>query len=258
MFRERIEAVTVACGYGDFLAAAMPFNLPHLDGWTVVTTPDDEETRAVCHKYRVHCLVTEDARRDGTFSKGRLLERGLHHVRYNEWVLLLDADVVLPARFRDALARAHPDPACLYGCDRVMVRGWADWQRLLASGWLTGTDWHPHGVAFPPGFAVGGRWAGADGYVPCGFFQLLHRIGGQEEWRGGRAKPFPVGHGTAARGDIQYGMQFDRRKRVLIPELVVAHLESEVCRQGANWKGRTTARFGPPAAGTPAAALGSC
>lgn len=40
-------------------------------------------------------------------------------------------------------------------------------------------------------------------------------------------------------------LQWDRRKRALIPELLVAHLESEAAPTGANWEGRTTARFGP-------------
>jgi hypothetical protein len=38
---------------------------------------------------------------------------------------------------------------------------------------------------------------------------------------------------------------WDRQFRVLLPEVVVLHLESEQAQQGANWRGRTTVPFGP-------------
>jgi hypothetical protein len=54
-----------------------------------------------------------------------------------------------------------------------------------------------------------------------------------------------VGHSDAARTDVQFGLQWDRERRALVPELVVLHLESEDAGVGANWSGRTTRPFGP-------------
>jgi hypothetical protein len=54
-----------------------------------------------------------------------------------------------------------------------------------------------------------------------------------------------VGHSDAARTDVQFGLQWDRHRRALVPELVVLHLESEDAVTGANWSGRTTRPFGP-------------
>ncbi|OWK45741.1 hypothetical protein [Fimbriiglobus ruber] len=254
MLREPIHAVTVCVGYGDFLAAAAPHNAPLFDRWTVVTAADDAETREVCRQHRLHCLVTADHERDGAFSKGRAVERGLQHLPASGWILHVDADVVLPARTHDILARSHLDPAKIYGADRFLVRTHADWLRLLATGWPghTFSD-HPHAIAPPTGFAVGARWAGSDGYVPIGYFQLWHRTGGGEERHGCRTKPYPSGHGSACREDVQFALQWDRRDRQLVPELFVAHLESEPARRGANWKGRTTARFGPTSGSRPLA-----
>jgi hypothetical protein len=130
-----------------------------------------------------------------------------------------------------------------------MVRSWDKWQRLVQDGWVHSAKLgHPHSVGAPYGLEIGSRWVGTDGYVPIGFFQLWHRLGGVEEWRGTRVKTYPLSHGSACRTDVQFGLTFDRRNRVLLPELYVAHLESEQCKLGANWKGRTTKRFGPPAA----------
>ena len=43
--RINIEAVTVCVGYGDFLAAVVPWNAPHFNRWIIVTEEQDAETR---------------------------------------------------------------------------------------------------------------------------------------------------------------------------------------------------------------------
>ena len=96
----RIEAVIVCVGYGDFLAATLPENLPLLDDLVVVTSPDDEETRAVCRKHSVHHVLSEDHRRDGPFNKARMIQRGFDQIGAQDWILHLDADIVLPRKFR--------------------------------------------------------------------------------------------------------------------------------------------------------------
>jgi hypothetical protein len=247
MFREPLSVVTVSQGYGDFLRVTAPLNRGLFDRWVVVTSPADELTQEVCRKFNLRCVVTADGTRDGEFGKGRLIERGLQHLPAEGWVMHLDADIVLPRSFRHDLERAHLDQSCIHGFDRVMVKGWDQWERLKVSGWLDNpSPWHPHGVEWPKGFEVGARWAGGDGWVPIGFAQLWHRNGGGEEWRGARVKSYPSGHGNACREDVQHGLQFDRRKRVLIPEVICVHLESEPCKTGTNWRGRKTKPFEPP------------
>jgi hypothetical protein len=80
--------------------------------------------------------------------------------------------------------------------------------------------------------------------------QLWHAAA--DEWHGVRVRAYNHRHGDACRTDVQFGMQWDRRRRVFLPEVVAVHLESEPAELGANWNGRTTRRFGPT--GTSAAA----
>lgn len=243
----KIEAVTVCVGYADFLAETVKFNAGLLDRLIVITEAADTETREVCRRHSLQVLVSEDHRRGdatdgGNFNKGRLIERGLQHLSADGWRLHIDADVVLPNKFRHLLNAAHLDERNIYGCDRVMVKTEEAWKRLQASHWLA-HDYHCR-VSPPAGFQIGSRWAHHDaGYVPIGFFQLWHSS--EDQFRGSRVKPYPVHHNDACRTDVQHALQWDRRRRDLIPELLVVHLESEVCRHGANWKGRTTKRFGP-------------
>lgn len=241
----KIEAVTVCVGYDDFLNIVAPHNIPHLDRWIIVTSPEDEKTREVCRHYNLECLVTEDGKgENNSFAKGRMIERGLQHLSAQGWRLHLDSDIVLPGRFTHLLDIASLQEDVIYGTDRVLVKSYEEWQKLLATKYLYNHhDYHCR-INFPAGFAVGTRWASIHaGYCPIGFFQLWHSS--MDEWRGIRTKPYPKHHNTACRTDVQHSLQWDRKKRQLIPEIIVVHLESEPCPMGANWNGRKTKRFGP-------------
>jgi hypothetical protein len=241
----RVEAVTVCVGYGDFLAATLPENLPVLDDLVVITTAEDEETRAVCRRHSVHHILSDDHKRDGPFNKARMIQRALDQIGAQDWVLHLDSDIVLPRKFRQYLDWAHPDPRTIYGADRCNLIGWDDWQRLkhYAGAW----DNHAHecGHWFHPKYSVGSRWVSkTHGYVPIGFFQLLH--GSAMTDHGYHLRNYRANHGDAARTDVQFGLQWDRRHRQILPEVICLHLESAPSAIGSNWKGRTTPRFGPP------------
>lgn len=238
-----VEAVTVCVGYDDFLQVVAPYNIPHLDRWLIVTTPDDLQTREVCRRFNLEVLLTEDGRKNGSFVKGRMVERGLQHLSADGWRLHIDADIALPNRFTHLLDLADLDQGTIYGADRIMVKSYESWQRLLATGFMeSGLDYHCR-VNIPTGYGIGTRWAShATGYCPIGFFQLWHSS--TDEWRGVRIKPYPSMHNSACRTDVQHALQWDRKKRQLLPEIIVVHIESELCKKGANWNGRTTKRFG--------------
>lgn len=241
----RLEVCTVCVGYGDFLAETARQNRGLFDRWLVVTTADDAETREVCRHYNLETLLSDDATRGGAdFNKGRLVERGLQQLSAGAWHMHLDGDVVLPPTFRLSLEAAHLDPSCVYGCDRLMVRSWEEWVRLRDSGALAEQHtWH-YSVNPTRGLPLGTRWVSpSQGWVPIGFLQLWFQA--EAEWHGVRVKTYPLGHGDACRADVQYGLKWDRRKRQFLPEVFALHLESEPSKLGANWRGRTTKRFGP-------------
>lgn len=239
----RIEAVTVCVNYGDFLAAVAPHNRPLLDRWVIVADQADEETRAVCRRFSLEYLPIDEFKTDGPFSKGRGINRGLDQLRGDGWCLHLDADIALPADMRQCLDDAQLNEACLYGCDRLNVVGYPAWQTVQAGGLLA----RRNGFLVNKGQAhtrIGGQVADVGvGYVPIGFFQLWH--GSRSHSSLPPRRRYPMVQGTAARTDVQFGLHWDRRDRVLLPELLVFHLESEEAGMGTNWKGRKTARFGP-------------
>jgi hypothetical protein len=241
----KIEAVTVCVNYADFLSEVAKVNRGLFDDWVIVTEASDMATREVCRRMNLRCLLSHDGRRGGDFAKGSLVERGLQHLSADGWRLHIDADVALPHDFRHRLLAAHLQQDVLYGVDRLMVKSWAQWQQVIKSGYLQGGQYDYHcRTTTHPGLPVGTRWCHPQhGYVPIGFFQLWHSS--EDEWHGVRVKPYPQNHGNACRTDVQHGLQWDRHKRELIPELFAVHLESEQSPRGANWNGRTTAQFGP-------------
>ncbi len=242
----KLEAVTVCVGFSDFLAESVKWNAAHFERWVIVTTPEDRATIELCRRRNLQCVTTRefDRQSDGTFNKGRGISIGLNHLSTDCFVLLLDADVVLPPATRQMLEVAHLDPACIYGADRVSVQSWERWLELQASGYLHDQHGYHLCANFPAGLRPGPRVIrGRHGYVPIGFFQLFHYQEGVHS--GYRWKDYPDSHSDAAHSDIKFALHWDRRRRGLIPEIIVVHLESEPAAMGANWKGRTTKRFGP-------------
>lgn len=238
----QIEAVTVCVGYDDFLAETLHANKAVLKRWLIVTTPDDEKTLDLCHKHNLEVVTTRDFYRGGDeFNKGRAIERGLSMLSHRNWLLHIDADIALPGDFLESLEDADLDENCVYGCDRLVVQGWDQWQKLKSKG-STSRAWHCYQST--QGYPIGSRWVDVrEGYVPIGFFQLWNRK--SDHRHGIRLRRYPDNHQDAARADVKFALQWDRRHRQLIPEVFVAHLESEAAPTGANWKGRKTKRFGP-------------
>lgn len=154
--------------------------------------------------------------------------------------------MALPHNFKHRLASSDLQEDMIYGIDRLLVTSYEKWKNLKSSGYLEGGQFDYHcRLKFEKEFPIGTRWTHPQfGYVPIGFFQLWHSSA--DEWRGVRVKPYPMNHGNACRTDVQHGLQWDRHKRALIPEIIGVHLESEQTKMGANWNGRKTKKFAPP------------
>jgi hypothetical protein len=234
----RIEAVTVCVEYSDFLAWALLWNKKLFDDWVVVTSTSDRQTSQVCAYHHVRCIQTDQFYAgDRAFNKGAGINAGLAALKCTDWVMHLDADILLPPRARDLMERAALDPQSIYGLDRMMCKSFDDWTKFIASPEVQHSD---EVFVTANAFPLGSRVAKTDqdGYLPIGYAQL---------WNAGKTckKTYPDGHGTSARADMLFAQAWPRSNRHLIPEIVAIHLESEAAPNGTNWRGRRTAPFGP-------------
>jgi hypothetical protein len=237
-----LEAVIISVGYSDFLAHTLTLNKGHFNKLVVVTSTADKATQKLCEYHHVQCIQTDVFYENGdVFNKAKGINAGLAALTQAGWVLHLDSDMVLPPLFRDTLEPIGLDETFVYGVDRLMCTNYEDWAKHMVTPHLTqeaSIYIHPHNETMPMGTRIA-KYATAEGYIPIGFFQL---------WNPGVSgiNHYPQGHGDAGRSDMLFAMQWSRRKRGFIPEIVTIHLESEKLTQmGKNWKGRKTRHFGP-------------
>ena len=230
----KIEAVTVCVNYSDFLEHSLPENLQHVDRMVVVSHPDDKNTKRLCDYYGVDCLQTEVMHEDrDAFNKGRAINLGLSHLRHDGWLIHLDADIVLPHRFRPMLDHAKLDPTCIYGADRLNVKSFENWEAHKHKR----IPQHRHRflVDAISEFRLGSRLLHQEyHWLPIGLFQL---------WNASMKRNYPINTGSAEHSDVLFSAQWPRNKRILLPEFFVYHLET-FSNFGENWNGRKSAQFG--------------
>lgn len=95
-----IRAVLVCVDYDDLLRQTLPHTLRHVDHVVVVTSPQDVKTQQLVAEYpeRVQLHVTSAFYENGAaFNKGKALEEGFDVLGRKGWLLVMDADIVLPA-----------------------------------------------------------------------------------------------------------------------------------------------------------------
>lgn len=232
----KIEAVIVCRDYSDFLAHTLPENIGFLDRCVVVTHPDDKATQSLCTKFGVDFVATTEMNRDGDkMNKGRCINLGLSHLKNDGWLLHLDADIVLPHKFRQMLDHAQLNTANIYGADRLNTGNYENWMAHKNEG-IPQHAWR-YLVNAIKAFDLGARLLHAEyGWCPIGYFQL---------WHSSMHRQYPVTNGSSEHSDVLFAVQWPRPNRVLLPEFFVYHLESEQGPMGQNWNGRKSKHFGP-------------
>lgn len=207
-----VTAITICVDYGDYLAVTLPINRKHFDKVVVVTTPADSETIGVANRCDAWCLTTRAFHERGaSFNKGAAIERGLEIAGREGWIVLLDADIVVPAEAD--LRGPWAVPGSLYTPRRLM--------RLDAAG-----------VSGDPATWRSGRPAGNEEFA--GYFQMFHASDaalGPPPWYSTRWK-------HAGGSDSEFWKRWPIRRRVR-PPFEVLHLGPD----GENWHGRASRRL---------------
>jgi len=218
-----VTGVLVCVNYSDYLVHCIDANHDKLGKIIVVTTPEDVDTQRVCTKYNNVEVVKTNCFYEGgcTFDKGKALNMALDRVERHRdsWVLIHDADIVLPVDFRAHL-RGKLNSMTLYGAPRHFAYSFQDYVRFRDTG---ATNYNILRDYYSPG------------RFPIGYFQLfnsLHLLGkGFEE-------PYPEGHDDASYTDLQFTKKFKIRDS--LRNVHTVHLGPSM----VNHRGRVTPFFG--------------
>lgn len=128
----KTECIIASFDYSDFLAATLPFNRHAFDRLVVYTKPEDAETQKVCAQNFVECITTNAFTKDGAkFNRGAVYNEAISSLRFNEWICLMDSDVVLPSLFKQAFESVQPHPELFYGARRYNVETPELWAEIL-------------------------------------------------------------------------------------------------------------------------------
>lgn len=94
-----VKAITICVEYDDLLAITLAQNAKHFSKIVVVTAPQDSGTQAVCRRFgNVQCYTTDAfwRGRGAIFRKGLAMEEGLDRLGRSGWIVIWDADIVMP------------------------------------------------------------------------------------------------------------------------------------------------------------------
>lgn len=128
--------------YDDIMCVTLPLNMRHFIECIVVTAPDDERTKAVCREVPgVRVFETDAFTRYGArFNKGLAMEEGFDALGRHGWILIWDADILLPDYFPWPRVRE----GCVHGARRRVLEDPARWTPDL--DWATAGDLTPDGM----------------------------------------------------------------------------------------------------------------
>ncbi len=241
---QRIDAITVCVGYDDYLEATIRHTLSQVDSYTIVTTPEDKATKTLAKSLGCKVVLSDLIKEGGAaFAKGRGMNDGLGTLRETaDWILVLDADVILPETFRASIDSFTLNPGALYYTKRWGPADPAQLPKFL-DALEGGATWHDLFWQF--GNKQRARKTDRLGndieHFPYGYFQLFSPRASALQ---NRKKLYPEESKTAEYDDMNFAYQVypaDRRVSLPVPECDVIHLPHGAFKH--NWSGRKSPRL---------------
>jgi len=223
---KHIDCVVTCVGYADCLGISLPHNKRFLDRVAVVTSPDDKDTQTVCRENGIEPVVTSRFFDGGAaFNKGKGINDGLAALDLNDWVLIMDADILLPPDAGQRIKSRILNPGCLHYTSRLCPKE-ADVGLYLANPEVV-KAWKP---------PKGKRFNNASGY-----FQLwttrARSLKGRSTWY---SEDFP----SAGDVDLEFMRLWPQDKQVKLDDFFVVHIPHGPHKR--NWRGRVTDKINIP------------
>jgi hypothetical protein len=221
-----LDCILVCVNYSDFLAHTLEENRGYFDNVMIVTEEHDENTIKVAKEHDCKITLTKRLHENGDpFNKAKALNDGFKNLNPKGWVVVTDADMVMPLMLRKKLEKMELNPEMIYGSSRYMCPTYEEWAEYKSNVERCKKWAHQRRR-----LAIG-----------VGFFQLFNA----------KCKTLPEdfkwyneGYKTAGRSDRAFLRTWpgDLRGNIQMP---LIHLDNGNHEMGTNWSGRVTPLFGP-------------
>lgn len=120
-----MRGIVVCVDYDDLLEITLKRNARFMDEILVVTAPHDERTLNVVSRIpNARCHITDVFYKDGAkFNKGAAMEEGFDVLGRDGWILIHDADILLP----DTFIMPQVVFGRMYSANRLMLNDPRQW-----------------------------------------------------------------------------------------------------------------------------------
>ena len=207
--KKKIDVIITSVDYNDFLILSLENNTKYFENITVVTSNDDIICQNICKSYGVKCITTDAFYEDDfVFNKGKAINIGIESIVNPEFILLLDADIIVTNKFD--LSNLELDT--LYTSDR-----WICYNHFQYERWRKGETQ----VNNLP------KYERDNGY---GFFQLFNFNNSLD------VKWYPSELENSSHPDLKFSSLFSKKQTI---DVDIIHL-GDVKK---NWNGRKSEKF---------------
>ena len=207
--KKKIDVIITSVDYNDFLILSLENNTKYFENITVVTSNDDIICQNICKSYGVKCITTDAFYEDDfVFNKGKAINIGIESIVNPEFILLLDADIIVTNKFD--LSNLELDT--LYTSDR-----WICYNHFQYEKWEKGET----SVNNLP------KYERDNGY---GFFQLFNFNNSLD------VKWYPHELENSSHPDLKFSSYFSKKQTI---DVDIIHL-GDVKK---NWDGRKSEKF---------------
>jgi hypothetical protein len=107
--------ITVSTKYEDILEIIIPLNYKFFDKWYIITDINDTKTIDVLKKWNIEILYFDFYSGGKVFNKGGAIKMAQDIIKTDDFILLLDSDIVLPENFSEYLTNLKEN--VLYGTE---------------------------------------------------------------------------------------------------------------------------------------------
>lgn len=208
----KLDVIIGSVNYNDYLILTLERNTKIFENITVFTTPDDTTCHQICEKFDVKYVKTNVMFESGAkFNKGRLMEFAINMLDNPEFILLLDADMII----NEKIDTQYLEKNVLYTTDRYIIPDFSLWQNYLS---------HPEEVISQIPTNVNERG--------IGFFQLFHIDSDCLN----KNAIYPTDSIDASWTDLKFRDKFSKKLNL---DLQAIHLGPPYL----NWSGRNSKKF---------------